>query len=95
MFVSFLRASPCLCYIDRGGYGGWDSYYTRRYDVVYQPATTTEFVILTVESVLYDLKTEEMIWLAQLETVLEGNIEKMMQDYAEIVVEDLKEKKLI
>jgi hypothetical protein len=81
----------------RGGYGrgGWGSYYNRSYDVVYQPATTTEFVILTVESVLYDLKTEEMIWSARLETVLEGNIEKMMQDYAEIVTKDLKEKKLI
>jgi hypothetical protein len=48
-----------------------------------------------VESVLYDLKSEEMIWAAQLETVLEGNIEEMMQDYAEIVTKDLKEKKLI
>jgi hypothetical protein len=81
----------------RGGYGrgGWGSYYNRSYDVVYQPATTTEFVILTVESVLYDLKTEEMIWSAQLETVLEGNLEKMMQDYVEIVTKDLKEKNLI
>ncbi len=81
----------------RGGYGrgGWGSYYNRSYDVVYQPATTTEFVIMTVESVLYDLKTEEMIWSAQLETVLEGNIEKMMQDYAKEVTKDLKENNLI
>ena len=81
----------------RGGYGrgGWGSYYNRSYDVVYQPATTTEFVILTVESVLYDLKTEEMIWSAQLETVLEGNIEKMMQDYAKEVTKDLKANNLI
>jgi hypothetical protein len=81
----------------RGGYGrgGWGSYYNRSYDVVYQPATTTEFVIMTVESVLYDLKTEEMIWSAQLETVLEGNLEKMMQDYVEIVTKDLKENNLI
>lgn len=81
----------------RDGYGreGWGSYYNYSYSVVYQPATTTEFVLLTVESVLYDLKSEEMIWSAQLETVLEGNIEKMMHDYAEIVTKDLKEKKLI
>lgn len=81
----------------RGGYGrgGWGNYYSRSYDVVYQPATTTEFVILTVESVLYDLKSEEMIWSAQLETVVEGNIEKMMQDYTEVVTKDLKDKGLI
>lgn len=81
----------------RGGYGrgGWGNYYNRSYDVVYQPATTTEFVILTVESVLYDLKSEEMIWSAQLETVVEGNIEKMMQDFTQEVTKDLKEKGLI
>jgi hypothetical protein len=84
----------------RGGYGGsrsrggWGNY-SRSYDVVYQPPTTTNFVILTVESVLYDLKTEEMIWSAQLETVVEGNLEKMMQDYVETVTKDLKEKGLI
>lgn len=77
------------------GRGGWGNYYNRSYDVVYSPPTTTEFVILTAESVLYDLKTEEMIWSAQLETVLEENIEKMMQDFTERVTKDLKEKGLI
>ena len=84
----------------RGGYrgnrsyGGWGNY-SRSYDVVYQPPTTTHFVILTVESVLYDLKTEVMIWSAQLETVVEGDLEKMMLDYVETVTKDLKDKGLI
>ena len=85
----------------RGGYGrpayynSWGSYYNRSYDVVYQPPTTTTFVVLTVESVLYDLKTEEMIWSAQLETFDEGNIEKMMQDFVNEVTKDLKKNGLI
>ncbi|RLB66767.1 MAG: hypothetical protein DRH08_05350 [Deltaproteobacteria bacterium] len=77
-----------------GGRGGWGGY-SRSYDVVYRPPTTTEFVVLTVESVLYDLKTEAMIWSAQLETVVEGNLEKMMQDYVETVDKDLKKNGLI
>ena len=86
-------------YGGRQGYGqnsyrSWGSY-TRSYEAVYMPPTTTQFVILTVESVLYDLKTEEMIWTAQLETVVEGNLEKMMQDYVDIVTKDLKDKGLI
>jgi hypothetical protein len=79
---------------NRGGYGGWGNY-SRSYNVTYMPPTSTQFVILTVESVLYDLKTEEMIWSAQLETVVEGNIEKMMQDYVDTVTKDLKDKGLI
>ena len=59
------------------------------------PSTTTDFVILTIESVLYDLKTEEMIWSAQLETVVEGSIEKMVQDFVNTVSKDLKGKGLI
>ncbi len=78
----------------RRGYGGWGNY-SRSYNVTYMPPTSTQFVILTVESVLYDLKTEEMIWSAQLETVVEGNIEKMMQDYVDTVTKDLKDKGLI
>ncbi len=81
-------------YGSRRSYGGWGNY-SRSYNVVYQPPTTSHFGILTVESVLYDLKTEEMIWSAQLETVVEGNLEKMMLDYAETVIKDLKDKGLI
>ena len=86
----------------RGGYGGrggyynnWGSYYGRRTDIVYEPPTSTEFVIATVESVMYDLETEEMIWSGQLETVIEGNFEKMVQDFVNTVSKDLKAKGII
>jgi hypothetical protein len=88
-------------YGDRGGYGrsshyrNWGSYYNQRTEIVYHPATTTEFTILTVESVLYDLKTEGLIWSAQLETYVEGDINKMMQDFAGEVTTDLEGKGLL
>jgi hypothetical protein len=44
---------------------------------------------------LYDLKTEERIWSAQLETVKERDIKQMIQDYVEAVTRNLKEKGLI
>lgn len=87
-----------------GGYGGynrpsyynsWGNYYGRSSIVMYEPATSTEYVILTVESVMYDLKTEQLIWSAQYETTVEGSIDKMMQDYVKEVTKDLKSKRLI
>jgi hypothetical protein len=57
--------------------------------------SVTSFVALTVESVLYDLRSEELIWSAQLETDLEGNIEKMIQKYVDEVAKDLKKKGFI
>jgi hypothetical protein len=83
-------------YGGRGGYyNNWGSYYGRRTDIVYEPPTSTEFVIATVESVMYDLETEEMIWSGQLETVIEGNFEKMVQDFVNTVSKDLTEKGII
>ena len=83
-------------YGGRGGYyNNWGSYYGRRTDIVYEPPTSTEFVIATVESVMYDLETEEMIWSGQLETVVEGNFEKMVQDFVNTVSKDLTEKGII
>lgn len=88
--------SPGPFYGNRGGYyNSWGSYYGRSYDVVYEPPTTTEFTILTVESVLYDLQTEKMIWSGQFETVVEDSIEKNIQDYVNEVVKDMAAKGLI
>jgi len=59
------------------------------------PTITTERVILTVESVMYDLKTEQLIWSAQFETAVEGSIDKMVEKYVQEVAKDLKGKKII
>lgn len=82
-------------YARPGYYNSWGNYYGQRYDVIYEPATTTEFVVLTVESVMYDLRTEQLIWSAQFEMVLEGGLDKMVQNYVNAAAKDLKEKGLI
>jgi hypothetical protein len=76
-------------------YNSWGHYYGHPYNVVYEPATTTEFVVLTVESVMYELKTEQLIWSAQYETVVEGGLDKMVQDYVKAASKDLKGKGFI
>ena len=44
---------------------------------------------------MYDLRTEELIWSAQLETTVEASIDNMMKNYVEQVAKDLKGKGLI
>jgi hypothetical protein len=61
----------------------------------YVEPSKKDLVILTVESVLYDLQTEELIWSAQLETILQGNFENMVQTFVDEVTRDLKTKGLI
>ena len=76
-------------------YRNWGSYFNRRAEVTIEPPTTNEFLVLTVESVLYDLKSGEIMWSGQLETVFEGKTEKSVKDYVKLVANDLKAKGLI
>jgi hypothetical protein len=76
-------------------YGSWGSYYGHPLAFSYVPTTTTERIILTVESVMYDLKTEQLIWSAQYETAVEGSIDTMIGKFVEEVAKDLKRKKII
>ncbi len=76
-------------------YNNWSSYYSSGYQVVTQAPTVTKLVVLNVESVLYDLKTEELIWSARMETDLETNLEDMMKKFVDEAVKDLKAKGFI
>ena len=85
-------------YGGRGGYGGYrgyGSYYNQRREVIYQPATISEFEIVSIEANLYDAKTKEMIWSAQLETVVESDMQKLLTEFIEMVVKDMESKGLL
>lgn len=73
-------------------YGG---YYSRSYDMVYQPATVSEFRIVTIEANLYSAASDELIWSAQLETVVEANLDALIDDFIAAVTKDLKDKGLL
>ena len=73
-------------------YGG---YYARSYDVVYQPATVSEYKIVTIEANLYSAASGELIWSAQLETVVEANLDALINDFIAVVTKDLKDKGLL
>lgn len=76
-------------------YYRYDSYYDRRYEMIYEPATVTRFKVLTLESNLYAAATGELIWSAQLESVVDGSMQKLIQDFVQTVTKDLRSKGLI
>jgi PBP1b-binding outer membrane lipoprotein LpoB len=85
-------------YGGRGGYGGYrgyGNYYNQRREVIYQPATITQFEVVTIEANLFDVKTKEMIWSAQLETVLESDMQSLITEFIEKVIKDMDSKGLL
>jgi hypothetical protein len=75
-------------------YKNWDSYYNYG-RVEYSSPASIDIVTVTLESVLYDLKTEELIWSSQLETKFVKDIEKAIRFFVDQVTKDLREKGLI
>ena len=82
-------------YGDRSYNRYYGSYYNQRREVIYEPATISQFTIVTVEANLYDAKTKEMIWSAQLETVVESDIQTLISDFVKVVIKDMSSKGLI
>jgi len=76
-------------------YRNYGSYYSRSYDIVYEPATVSNFQVVTLEANLYSAATKELIWSAQLETVVDKTIEKLITDFVTTVTKDLKEQGLL
>ncbi len=76
-------------YPPRPYYYRYRDYYDRRFDMLYEPATIASYRVLTLESNLYDAASGELIWSAQLETVVGDRIEAMIRDFIEVVIQDL------
>jgi hypothetical protein len=92
--IQVVKTTPTPLYYDPW-YNSWGSYYNQSYSVVNIQPTTPGTTTLIIESILYDLKTEERIWAAQLETVKGIDPIKMIRDYVEAVTRNLKGKGLI
>jgi len=74
-------------------YGGWHGYYNRAYMV--SPGYTVEYETAVLETNVYDLKTDKLIWSARSDAPTDGNIGKHIKDFARSIITQLAEAKLI
>jgi len=69
-------------------------YYGSGYSTVYSPAYQVEDRFATVESRLYDVATEKLIWTATSDTWLSEGEQKLAKTYVEVMMESLRKQKL-
>jgi hypothetical protein len=85
----------------RGGYvGGWNGYYRESVTYVHQPPVVYRVEVVTIESKLFALGTDKLIWSGLLETELDasaktGNKESLIRSFVKVVVQDLKKERLL
>jgi hypothetical protein len=76
-------------------YGRFGSYYPMVHGYVHSPGYYTEHEIVELESNLYDLKTEKLIWSAASETVDPGKAQDVIDSLAGKVMDSLRKSKLL
>jgi hypothetical protein len=74
-------------------YGGWHGYYNRAYMV--SPGYTVEYETAVLETNLYDLKSDKLIWSARSDAPTDGKVGKHIKDFATSIISQLSEAKLI
>ncbi len=78
-----------------GYYGGLYSYYPHVNTYVHQPGYYTTHETYTLETNLYDVETEELVWSARSRTFSPESVEEVIVDLTKLLIDDLENKHLI
>ena len=74
-------------------YGGWHGYYSRAYMV--SPGYMVEYETAVLETNVYDLKTDKLIWSARSDAPTDGSMGKHIREFAQSIITQLAEARLI
>jgi hypothetical protein len=70
------------------GYGYYP-YYSSTYAVVHEPGYTIENTVVSVETNLYDVKTEQLKWAAVSETLNPQDVNNAIDGFSQVIIGDL------
>jgi hypothetical protein len=80
----------------RGGYyGGLHSYYPHVHGYVHNPGYYTTHETYTIETNLYDVESEELVWTARSRTFSPESTDEVIVDLTKLLIKDLQDKNLI
>jgi len=82
-------------YYGGGHYGNFYNYYPHVNSYVHNPGYYTTHETYTLESNLYDVDSEELIWTARSRTFSPESIDEIIVDVTKLLIKDLEDKKLI
>lgn len=78
-----------------GYYGGLYSYYPHVNTYVHRPGYYTTHETYTLETNLYDVESEELVWSARSRTFSPESVQEVIVDLTKLLINDLEEKGLI
>jgi len=83
-------------YAPRYGYGyGYYGYSSRAYDTMYQPGYTTVDTVVKLETTVFDVQTEKMVWAGGTRSFNPGSAEKVITENANLILSGMKKAGLL
>ncbi len=95
------EVAPRVDYVPRmgmnyGRYGyGYRGYYGSTYEAVYRPGYTTTDTIVQLETRVYAVENEKLVWAGKTKSVNASSAEQIIKELVSLVVKDMKESGLI
>ena len=78
-----------------GYYGGLYSYYPHVNSYVHDPGYYDTLETYTLETNLYDIESEELVWSARSQTFAPESVDEVIVDLTKLLINDLEDKNLI
>ncbi|HHO58815.1 MAG TPA: hypothetical protein ENJ64_01135 [Thiotrichales bacterium] len=78
-----------------GYYGGLYSYYPHVNTYVHRPGYYTTHETVMLETNLYDVESEELVWSAHSRTFSPESVDEIIVDLTKLIIKDLESKQLI
>jgi len=82
-------------YTGPGPYGGWGPYYGYGWGAAYSPGYVVTDTIVRVETLVFDLKQNKLVWAGQSETTNPDRLDQFMRDLVKAVGDDMRRKGVI
>jgi len=81
----------------RGGHGhsGYYGFYHSRYNYARDPGYSSTSKTVRLETNLYDVKTEKLIWSGQSKTLSKDSKDQIINDVIRVVINDLQKNNLL
>jgi hypothetical protein len=86
---------PGTAYWGPAPYGGMYGYWGYGWGAAYSPGYLTTDTVVTLESNIYDVAKESLIWSSRSETISPGSINELMQSVIEKTVYEMRRQKVL
>ena len=86
---------PGTAYWGPAPYGGFYGYWGYGWGAAYSPGYLTTDTVVTLESNIYDVAKESLIWSSRSETISPGSINELMQSVIEKTVYEMRKQKVL